>query len=271
MCTDSQRVDSDRQWPAKASPKGQHLLALASYTLAAREGGLKILVIDDHPLVRDAMSRVVAQLGEEVEVLEAADVMSALGVAAVHPDLDLVLLDLNLPGVHGVPALERFRREHPAAPVVIVSALRDRASVVETIRSGAMGFIPKSAPRESVVSALRVVLSGSIYVPPEAATEEILNAYRAMETASVRSNAAQQLGLTPRQGHVLALVMCGRSNKEICRTLGLAERTVKVHVTAVLNALKVANRTQAVIAATRLGLQPDNLFPSASAERTCVR
>ena len=232
---------------------------------------MKILVIDDHPLVRDAMSQVVAQLGNCVEVLEAADCMSALDVAAAHPDLDLVLLDLNLPGLHGVAALERFRREHPAAPIVIVSALRDRAIVVEAIRSGAMGFIPKSAPRESVVSALRVVLSGSIYVPPEAATEEIVNGYRAVETMSVRSNAAQQLGLTSRQVQVLALVMRGCSNKEICRTLGLAERTVKVHVTAVLNALKVANRTQAVIAATRLGLHPDNLLPSAAAESSCAQ
>jgi DNA-binding NarL/FixJ family response regulator len=114
---------------------------------------LKFLVVDDHPLVRDAMAHVVAQLGGEVEVLQAADCMGGLEVARAHPDLDLVLLDLNLPGLRGIPALERFRREHPTAPVVVLSMFRDRDTVTEAIRQGAMGFIPKSSSRETIVNA----------------------------------------------------------------------------------------------------------------------
>jgi DNA-binding NarL/FixJ family response regulator len=221
---------------------------------------LKVLVIDDHPLVRDATAQLVAQLGGKVEVLEAADCMAGLETARVHPDLDLVLLDLNLPGLRGIPALERFRREHPAAPVVIVSMFRDRETITETIRHGAMGFIPKSSPRETIVNALRLVLSGSIYVPPEAGADEARQEEGAAAAARDHARTAEDLGLTPRQGQVLALVMKGRSNKEICRELGLAERTVKAHVTAVLNALKVTSRTQAVIAATRLGLVAEELL-----------
>lgn len=226
---------------------------------------LKILIVDDHPLVRDAMAHLVDQLGREVAVLEAADCAAALRTAALHPDLDLVLLDLNLPGMSGMPALERFRSSHPAVPVVIVSMFRDRDTVMEAIRRGAMGFIPKSSSRENILSALLSVLAGSIYLPPdmhdsqpEAATSSFLGP----------AKSAAELGLTMRQGQVLALVMKGRANKEICRDLGLAERTVKAHVTAVLNALKVTSRTQAVIAATRLGLDADTLLATASNETT---
>lgn len=130
---------------------------------------LKFLVVDDHPLVRDAMASVIARLGGEVEVLEAADCLSGLDAVRAHPDLDRVLLDLNLPGLRGIPALERFRREHPAAPVVVVvSMARDRDTVTEAIRHGAMGFIPKSSSRETIVNALRLVLAGSVYLPPDA-------------------------------------------------------------------------------------------------------
>lgn len=224
---------------------------------------MKILVVDDHPLVRDAMAQLVEQLDRHVDVMQASDCVAGLRVAQAHGDIDLVLLDLNLPGLRGLPALDRFRHEHPAAPVVIVSAFRDRDTVNEAIRRGAMGFIPKSSSRDTMVNALRLVLSGSVYVPPEAgigadAPED------ALPLGRVRS--AAQSGLTPRQGQVLALVMKGRSNKEICRELGLAERTVKAHLTAVLNALKVTSRTQAVIAAAKLGLDADSLLSATAVE-----
>ena len=208
------------------------------------------------------MSHLVSRLGGSVEVLEARDCMSGLEIARSHPDLDLVLLDLNLPGLRGIPALERFRREHPTAPVVVVSMFRDRNTVTEVIRRGAMGFIPKSTDRETIVNALRLVLGGSVYIPPEAALEQP-PADPLLPGALGRAASAVELGLTPRQGQVLALVMKGRANKEICRELGLAERTVKAHLTAVLNALKVTNRTQAVIAANRLGLDAENLLAAA--------
>jgi DNA-binding NarL/FixJ family response regulator len=227
---------------------------------------LKVLVVDDHPLVRDAMAQLVAQLGRHVEVMEAPDCMVGLETARAHPDLDLVLLDLNLPGLRGIPALQRFRREHPAAPVVILSMFRDRDTVTEAIRHGAMGFIPKSSGRETIVQALRLVLSGSIYLPPEAAVGEVRPEDAALAGTLAHVRGAGDLGLTARQGQVLALMMKGNSNKEICRTLGLAERTVKAHVTAVLNALKVTSRTQAVIAATRIGLVAEDLLAAADAD-----
>jgi DNA-binding NarL/FixJ family response regulator len=225
---------------------------------------LKFLVVDDHPLVRDAMSHVIARLGGEVEVLEAADCLTGLELARAHPDLDLVLLDLNLPGLRGIAALERFRREHPAAPVVVVSMFRDRDTVAEAIRRGAMGFIPKSSSRETIVNALRLVLSGSVYLPPDAIGDARADD-ATMGVAPGNTRSFAELGLTARQGQVLALVMKGRSNKEICRELGLAERTVKAHLTAVLNALKVTSRTQAVIAAGRLGLAADDLLAQCDA------
>jgi DNA-binding NarL/FixJ family response regulator len=147
--------------------------------------------------------------------------------------------------------------------VVVVSMFRDRDTVSEVIRNGAMGFIPKSSGRETIINALRLVLAGSVYVPAEAAgeggmLEELLPTGGLAHTDSVAL-----LGLTARQGQVLALVMKGHANKEICRELGLAERTVKAHLTAVLNALKVTSRTQAVIAAARLGLVAESLLASA--------
>ncbi|MDB5923523.1 MAG: bacterial regulatory s, luxR family protein [Betaproteobacteria bacterium] len=224
---------------------------------------MKILVVDDHPLVRDAMSQLVAQLGGDITVLEAPDCAAGLEAAKTHSDIDLVLLDLNLPGLRGIPALDRFRQQHPAMPVVIVSMFRDRETVNEAIRRGAMGFIPKSSSRDTIVNALRLILAGSVYVPPEAATADA-----GLEDAPrlTHARSAAELGLTARQGQVLALLMKGRSNKQICRELGLAERTVKAHMSAVLNALKVSSRTQAVIAAGRLGLDPDSLLTAADAK-----
>jgi DNA-binding NarL/FixJ family response regulator len=225
---------------------------------------LKILVIDDHPLVRDAMAQLVTQLDGDVKVFEARDCAAGLEVARAHGDLALVLLDLNLPGLRGIPVLERFREDYPSAPVVIVSMFRDRETVNEAIRCGAMGFIPKSSSRDTIVSALRLVLSGSVYVPPEAAIGED----RTESAPSlVHARTAVELGLTARQGQVLALLMKGRSNKEICRDLGLAERTVKAHMSAVLNTLRVSSRTQAVIAAGALGLDAESLLSAPDAER----
>lgn len=224
---------------------------------------MKILVVDDHPLVREAMVQLVSRLGGAVDVFEAQDCAGGLEAARSHPDLDLVLLDLNLPGLRGIPALQRFRRDHPTTPVVVVSMFRDRDTVTEVIRNGAMGFIPKSSGRETIVNALRLVLAGSVYVPPEAALDGLLSEDMLPAGALAHADSVVTLGLTSRQGQVLALVMKGRANKEICRELGLAERTVKAHLTAVLNALRVTSRTQAVIAAGRLGLDADSLLAAA--------
>jgi DNA-binding NarL/FixJ family response regulator len=221
---------------------------------------MKILVVDDHPLVRDAMAQLIAQLRGTVQVLEAQDCISALASARDHPDLDLMLLDLNLPGLRGIPALTRFRSEHPSVPVVVVSSFRDRDIVAEVMNLGAVGFIPKSSSREVIISALQLVLAGSLYVPPETALQQAPDNDPLPAGIRGRLTSAADIGLTPRQGQVLALVMKGRSNKEICRELDLAERTVKAHLTAVLNTLKATSRTQAVIAANRLGMDAEYLL-----------
>lgn len=224
---------------------------------------MKILVVDDHPLVRDAMLHLLAPLAPSIEVLEASDCMTALALARVHPDIGLVLLDLNLPGTRGFEALDRFRREQPAMPLVILSMHRDYQTVLEALRRGAMGFIPKASAKEVVVNAVRLVLAGGIYLPPEVVIDaEAFNRDTtdvALPAPSSRSRFSE-VDLTRRQEQVLALIMRGKSNKEIGRELGVAERTVKVHITAVLNALKVTNRTQAVIAANELGLTPSALL-----------
>jgi DNA-binding NarL/FixJ family response regulator len=229
---------------------------------------VKILVVDDHPLVRDAMASILQGLSSSLRVLQAADCATALRLARAHRDLDLVLLDLNLPGSRGFDALDRIRREHPALPVVILSMFRDRQTVLEAIQRGAMGFIPKAASREVILKSARQILAGGVYVPPEAVTGASAAGGDAQEFVAPGrgSRSLADLRLTPRQGQVLALIMRGKSNKEICQTLGLAERTVKVHVTAVLTALKVSSRTQAVIAARQLGLSADDLLAARVAD-----
>lgn len=210
---------------------------------------MKILVIDDHPLVSDALRHLARRLGPDAMVLAAPRCEAGFAIGDEHPDLDLVLLDLHLPGLSGVPALREWRRRFPAVPVVVISASEEQAAVLAAMAAGAAGFIPKSSPSDVMLSALNLVLSGGRYVPAQA----IEGAQRPRKSASVSIN---RLGLTQRQIEVLRLLAQGKPNKLICRELGLAERTVKAHVTAVFRALKVTSRTQAALAATRLGLAP---------------
>jgi DNA-binding NarL/FixJ family response regulator len=217
---------------------------------------MKILVVDDHVLIREALRGVLKELKNDAVVLEAADCRQAMETIAAQADLGLVLLDLNLPDRDGFAVLSELREQYPAISVVVLSAQQDRSSVVKALDLGALGFIPKSGQRDVMLSALRLVFSGGIYIPPEIlAREDPPQPKPALtrlggETARVTP---ADLGLTGRQLDVLALLMQGKSNKAICRVLNLAEPTVKNHVTAVLKALKVTNRTEAVIAVGELG------------------
>jgi DNA-binding NarL/FixJ family response regulator len=215
---------------------------------------MKILVIDDHVLIREAMRGVLRELkGEATVILEASDSRQAMRQIEQNPDLELVLLDLGLPDRNGLAMLSELGSRYPTIPVVVLSAQQDRDTVMKVLDLGALGFIPKSGQREVMLSAFNLIFSGGIYIPPE-----ILNRREpaaASRAAPVPSKAgAADLGLTERQIEVLALMMQGKSNKAISRVLDLAEPTVKIHVSAILKALKVANRTEAVIAATTLGL-----------------
>ena len=229
------------------------------------EQGLKVLVADDHPLLREALKNALKELDDKVRIVEAPSCETALNEAEHHDDLDLILCDIELPGVGGFALLTELRARHPAVPVVMLSGHEDRESVMEGLERGAMGYIPKSSPNEVMLSALRLVLSGGRYLPPQVLATTGSRARESESGTEVRPGQrkvvrrATDLGLTERQLQVLALLMQGKSNKLISRELGVAERTVKIHVSAVLKALNVTSRTQAVIAIERLSLKDDIL------------
>ena len=210
---------------------------------------MKVLLVDDHALIRDALRGVVKDLAQDATVLEASDSRQAMRMVEAHSDLYLILLDLNLPDRDGFAVLADLRKQHATVSVVVLSAFHDRANVLKALDLGALGFIPKSSPREVMVNALRLVFSGGIYIPPEA----LVRAKPKEAKLPQRPVSPADLGLTERQVEVLALMMQGKSNKAISRLLDVAEPTVKHHVTAVLKALNVTNRTEAVIAVGSLG------------------
>lgn len=225
---------------------------------------MKILLIDDHALIRDALRGMIMELANDAAVLEAADCGQGRQLIGDNPDLDLVLLDLSLPDDDGFDMLADLRERYPAVSVVVLSAHEDRDSVVKALDLGALGFIPKSAQRQVMLSALGLVFSGGIYIPPQ-----ILVQTPASPLAPTRRqpnlkepSAPTDLGLTGRQLDVLALMARGKSNKAICRVLDLAEPTVKKHVTAILRVLNVTNRTEAVIAVSELGWELPQLAKS---------
>jgi DNA-binding NarL/FixJ family response regulator len=211
---------------------------------------MKVLLVDDHALIRDALRGVLKELANDAIVLEAADGRQAMRLVEAHPDLQLILLDLNLPDRDGFAVLADLRKRYATISLVVLSAFNDRANVLKALDLGALGFIPKSATRDVMVNALRLVFSGGVYIPPEA-----LGRAETKAPAPARPVSPADLGFTERQMEVLALMMLGKSNKAISRLLDVAEPTVKHHVTAILKALKVTNRTEAVIAVGALGWQ----------------
>ncbi len=217
---------------------------------------MKILVVDDHVLIRDALRSVLKELKGDAEILEASDSGQAMTLVKEHDGVGLILLDLNLPDRDGFAVLAELRERYPATAVVVLSGQQDRDSVVKALDLGALGFIPKSGQRDVMVSALQLVFAGGIYIPPEILMRGGPSSSQP-EGKPATTNRPRvkpsDLGLTERQLDVLALMMQGKSNKAICRVLNLAEPTVKNHVTAILKALEVTNRTEAVIAVGELG------------------
>jgi DNA-binding NarL/FixJ family response regulator len=218
---------------------------------------MKILIVDDHVLIRDALRDVLKELkGEATVVLEAADSRQAMRQIEQNPDLELIVLDLWLPDRDGFAVLAELVERHPTISIVVLSTYHDRNRITRALDLGAIGFIPKSAQREVMLSAFNLIFSGGVYVPPEILGPGSRHHSSAAPLPPDPKVSAAELGLSERQMEVLALMMQGKSNKAICRVLGLAEATVKIHVSAILKALKVANRTEAVIAAGALGLGP---------------
>ena len=206
----------------------------------------RVLIADDHPLVRDGLRTVLSGAFEGCILFEAASIVEALGVIEREGDFDLVLLDLNMPGTVGFSGLLAVRERFPSVPVVIVSAATERGLVDGALASGAAGFIPKSLKRGAVVDALRAVAAGEVFVPADFA-----------EANRVEPGAADILrridSLTPQQRVVLGLVVAGKLNKQIAYELDVSLTTVKAHVSAILAKLGVFSRTQAVILTNKVG------------------
>src|SRR5262249_17241184 len=202
--------------------------SILSFDLA-KAVGMKILVVDDHALIRDSLRSVLRELVEDAIALEAPDCRQAMRLIEQHPDLHLILLDVA-PDRDGFSALAEVRERYPAISIVVLSGQPDRASVVKAFDLGARGFIPKSVQREVMRSALQLVFAGGIYVPPE------------ILTRGTRHTSPADLGLIPRQLDVLKLMLQGRSNEAICRELDLSEQTVKTLIAAILKALKKFGR-----------------------------
>lgn len=211
---------------------------------------MKLLVVDDHPVFRDGLAALLRQAAENTIVLQAPECASALIIADEHQDLDAVFVDLMMPGMSGDLAVREFGKRRPELPVVVLSSSENPSDVRRALNAGALGYIPKSANPQTLLSALQLVLSGNIYVPPLLARA----AQPAKNESGGKGTTVPVEQLTERQVDVLKHLCTGLSNKEISSRLGIAEKTVKVHVAAIFKTLNVVNRTQAANAVREVNL-----------------
>lgn len=219
---------------------------------------LKLLVVEDHALVREGLVRLLGQVEDGAVVREAADFETALGLLDSDGEFDLLLLDLALPGIDGFAGLDILRRRYPAMPVAVVSAFDDAPTVNRVLNLGASGFIPKAFSGETLLAAVREVLAGNIFRPSGQAAARIDDEQPLVPSkVGVRP---EEVGLTERQAQVLALMVRGLSNRDIADHLALSEGTVKIHATAVFKTLGVNSRTQALVAVARYGIDFANVF-----------
>ena len=205
----------------------------------------RFIIVDDHPLFRGALGQALRSAFANAEVLEAGSLDELTERLETAGEIDLILLDLSMPGVHGVSGLLYLRAQHPEVPVVIVSASDDAATIRQCLDCGASGFIPKSQPVERIREAIRRIIDGEIWLPPDID----LTSAPAGENAELVSRVST---LTPQQVRVLMMLGEGLLNKQIAFKLGVSEATIKAHVSAILQKLGVESRTQAVIAAAKI-------------------
>ncbi|HTZ00033.1 MAG TPA: response regulator transcription factor [Rhodocyclaceae bacterium] len=206
---------------------------------------LKILVVEDHALVREGLLQALKSLEEDVFTLGAQDADSALDILSRDDQVDLILLDLMLPGTSGMALLGVLRKRYPAVPVVILSALDEPDTVTRALRQGAAGFVPKSSSTEVMLDALRQVLAGEVFLPPR------LREATSRDGPRGGRSVADRYGLTTAQMRVLELLTQGKTNRQIGEMLGLTEGTVKIHVSHIFKAMNVTNRSQALLLASR--------------------
>lgn len=208
---------------------------------------MKILVVDDHALVREGLCQVLKGLDDHVEVLEAADCARAFELAHQHADLDLVLLDYHLPDMNGLLALNVFGRRHPELPVVMLSGSVNPRIMNQVLARGAAAFLTKSGLSHELLTVIRQVLAGDVFVPPDLTNDFSVTAPGELD------GVGRFPKLSPRQEEVLLLLLAGRTNREMSEVLGLAEETTKNHVTAILRAFGVRTRLQVIVEAGRQG------------------
>ncbi|MCF8178372.1 MAG: response regulator transcription factor [Sulfuritalea sp.] len=207
---------------------------------------LKLLVVEDHALVREGLLATLKNLGEETKTFGVADANAAIGVLDVE-DIDMMILDLMLPGIKGQTFLPVVVRRFPTVPVVVLSALDDAETVARVMKAGASGFVSKSGSSIELLEALRAVLAGDIYLPPK--LRELTS--RSDTAHGEGKTLAQRFGLTAAQVRVLNLLSEGRSNRQIGELLGLTEGTVKIHVSAIMKAMGASNRSEAALMVNR--------------------
>lgn len=214
---------------------------------------MRILLADDHALMREGLRHVLRRLEGEVTVVETADCSQMLEVVEQQSDFDIALLDIAMPGMDGLDGLECLRERLPSTPIVMLSAAEDPKIVREAFRRGAQGFIPKSSTGDVMLSAMRLVLSGGVYLPPSLLRWSDSPADDPSLPNEIQHRTDGQLNLTQRQREVLTLIVTGKTNKEIARTLNMSETTVRTHATAIFKILNVTNRTQAGHVAAKCG------------------
>lgn len=216
-------------------------------TPVAAEGRGTIIIADDHPLFRGALRQAVSGTFKDLQVIEAGTLEEATAAIQAEPDVDLVLLDLKMPGVNGFSGLTFLRSQYPAIPVIVVSGIEDPVTIRTCIEFGASGYIPKTLSIETMHGAIAAVIAGGQWTPPHirldiAADKETVDLVRRLAS------------LTPQQMRVLTMLSEGLLNKQIAYELSVSEATVKAHVSAILMKLGVESRTQAVIAASKIEL-----------------
>ena len=219
---------------------------------------MKVLLVDDHALVREGLALLLPKLDPAFVPVGAASCEEAIALLARDPEIGLILMDLSLPGMSGADGIQAIRSKYPDMPIVALSGTDDRQTILQSIKSGAMGFIPKSYTTDRLFGALQYILiHKGTFLPAEMLLYESEEARPVATATDVRTAGTvdpRSLGLTPRQADVLYLVLQGKSNKAIARALHIEDTTVRTHVTAVLRALNVTTRTSAVIAAHRMRL-----------------
>ncbi|MCZ8375645.1 MAG: response regulator transcription factor [Beijerinckiaceae bacterium] len=211
------------------------------------QGRGTIIVADDHPLFRGALKQALSGIFTELSVIEAGTLEETVQALSGQGDIDLVLLDLKMPGVSGFSGLTFLRSQHPAVPIIVVSGVDDSATIRTCMEFGAAGYIPKTTPIEVMNKAIRIVLNGGTWTPPDIPLGELAD----KETGDLIRRLAS---LTPQQMRVLTMLSEGLLNKQIAYELSVSEATVKAHVSAILMKLGVESRTQAVIAASKLDI-----------------